>query len=99
MNKPAPPVSARLGRLRWISLLNLVVSVLCLAMALVAAVAFPSVVTGLVVPVAGFALYAAVGSRRSYKRTATVLSLAAAHKAAHASAQAAATAEGISDPQ
>ena len=93
MHAPTPPGSVSLGRLRWVSLLSLVVSVLCLAVALIAVVAFPSVVTGLVVPVAGFALYAAVGSRRSYKRTATVLSLAAAHKAAHASAQAAATAE------
>lgn len=89
MHAPTPPGSVSLGRLRWISLLNLVVSVLCLAVALIAVVAFPSVVTGMMLPVAVYGLYVAVGSRRSYKRSAAVLALAAAHKAAHEAARAA----------
>jgi hypothetical protein len=88
MNDSAPPVSARLAHLHRMTRLLLGLSVVCLAMALVVFLAFPGVITGLPVPVAVYALYAAVGARRSAKRTATVLSLVAAHKASHAAARA-----------
>lgn len=90
MHNPTPPVSARLARFRWISLLNLAVSVVFLPFALLVFIAFPSVVTGLLVPVAVYGLYVAVGSRRSYKRSAAVWSLVAAHKASHEAARASA---------
>jgi hypothetical protein len=73
MSDPAPAVSTSLARLNWSTRLNLVFSAVCVAIALVMVFAFPSVFTGIVLPVAVYALYTAIRARRSAKRTSAVL--------------------------
>ena len=73
MNDSTPAVSASLARLHWSTRLNLGFSVVCVAMAVVVVFAFPSVFTGIMLPVAVYALFTAVRAHRSAKRTSAVL--------------------------